>query len=525
MTRTATRKKLPIGIQTFRKIREEDCYYVDKTQHLLKLIDEGVHYFLSRPRRFGKSLLVDTLAELFAGNEGLFQGLYIHPLWDWSRSYPVVRFSFSDGLLKSPEGLESHIRAQLQDNQRRLGVQCTPPWDESVSLCLAQLIRLAHEKHGQRAVVLVDEYDKPILDNLGDRELARQMRDDLLDLFSVFKEHGEDIEFSLITGVSEFPKAALFSGLNNLEDITLLPDYSSLCGYTEQDLETVFAPELEGLDRDKIRHWYNGYNWLGEAVYNPFDVLLLLQDRLFRPWWFETGSPAFLIDLLMERQIYTPELSALQTDLSLLSSFDVDHIATEALLFQAGYLTIGDVEDVLGMQQYTLRYPNHEVETCLNLFLARALVKDPSAQNHNGMRLYRLLQANDFDGMQALFTAFYAGIPHAWHANNPIQEYEGYYASVFYSYFAGLGLDIVCEDMSSKGRLDMMVTFNRQYYLFEFKVVEETPKGRALDQIKERGYADKYAAAGWPIHLIGMEFSKESRSVVGFEVEHWEKNQ
>jgi hypothetical protein len=398
-------------------------------------------------------------------------------------------------------------------------VQCTPPWDESVSLCLAQLIQLAHERHGQRVVVVVDEYDKPILDNLKDKELARQMRDGLRDLYSVIKGQDAHIQFALITGVSKFSKVSLFSGLNNLEDITLNARFSALCGYTEADLDIVFTPELEDLDREQLRRWYNGYNWLGEAVYNPFDLLLLFKNRDFRPWWFETGSPTFLIDLLMERQIYTPELSALQTDLSLLSSFDVDYIATEALLFQAGYLTIAKVTQRGERTGYTLGYPNQEVQIALNELLAQTLTGERRQQVQRADRLYDLLLANDFQGMQTLFTAFHASIPHAWHDNNPIQVYEGYYASVFYSYFAALGLKIVCEDISSKGRLDMAVTFNQQYYLFEFKVVEESPEGRALEQIKARGYAEKYAADGWPIHLIGVEFSKESRSVVGFEVE------
>jgi hypothetical protein len=345
------------------------------------------------------------------------------------------------------------------------------------------------------------------------------MRDGLRDLYSVIKGQDAHIQFALITGVSKFSKVSLFSGLNNLEDITLNARFSALCGYTEADLDIVFTPELEDLDREQLRRWYNGYNWLGEAVYNPFDLLLLFKNREFRPWWFETGSPTFLIDLLMERQIYTPELSALQTDLSLLSSFDVDYIATEALLFQAGYLTIAKVTQRGERTGYTLGYPNQEVQIALNELLAQTLTGERRQQVQRADRLYDLLLANDFQGMQTLFTAFHASIPHAWHDNNPIQVYEGYYASVFYSYFAALGLKIVCEDISSKGRLDMAVTFNQQYYLFEFKVVEESPEGRALEQIKARGYAEKYAADGWPIHLIGVEFSKESRSVVGFEVE------
>ncbi len=284
----------------------------------------------------------------------------------------------------------------------------------------------------------------------------------------------------------------------------------------------MFASELPGLDREQIRHWYNGYNWTGESVYNPFDVLLLFRDRMFKPFWFETGTPTFLVDLLAQRQTFTPDLQRLVALDSLLSSFDVDFIPTEALMFQAGYLSIDRVEHRFGEYRYVLRYPNHEVYQSLSNSLLHAWT-GPAAQTNQTQRqkaqLGDLLQANNFAGMQQLFTAFFASIPHQWFTNNPIAQYEGYYASVFYSYFAALGLDITCEESSNAGRLDMAVKFNSQIYLVEFKVVELTPQGRALQQIITAGYANKYQASGQPIHLIGVEFSTASRSVVGFEVQ------
>jgi hypothetical protein len=512
---TTPRKKLPIGIQTFREIREEDCYYVDKTPHILRLVTEGKHYFLSRPRRFGKSLLVDTLAELFNGNEPLFRGLFAHDRWDWSVRYPVVRLSFAEGVLRGREELDRHIADQLRINQETLDLPC--PQEMSLGACFGELLRQAHARFGQRAVVLVDEYDKPILDNLDRPDTAREMREGLRNLYSVIKGRDADIKFTLLTGVSKFSKVSLFSGLNNLEDITLVAAHSSLCGYTERDLDAVFAPELEGLDRETIRAWYNGYNWLGEPVYNPFDMLLLFKNRLFRSWWFETGSPTFLIDLLLERRFFTPDLTRIQTSEDLLSSFDVQAIATEALLFQTGYLTITQAENLAENWFYTLGYPNKEVTQALNSSLLNALTKSGNAVPVQRHRLLTLLLANDFAGLRELFTAFYASIPHAWYDNSRIADYEGFYASVFYSYFASLGLRIVCEDITNRGRIDMTVEFNGQLYLFEFKVVEETPDGRALTQLQARGYADKYRAEGRPIHLIGVEFSKASRTVVGFD--------
>ena len=512
-----SRRFLPIGIQNLREIRERDAYYVDKTGFALRLIEQGKYYFLSRPRRFGKSLFLDTLAELFSGSEELFEGLYAQDHWDWSRRYPVIRLSFGSGVLQSREELDQRIRGLLYDNQQALDVECRDPQD--IIGCFGELIKQAHARHGERAVVLVDEYDKPILDNLTRPEVARELRDGLRNLYSVIKDGDPHLRFAFLTGVSKFSKVSLFSGLNNLVDITVSAENSAICGYTEADLERVFAPELEGLDRQAIREWYNGYNWTGEAVYNPFDLLLLFRERQYRPWWFETATPTFLVDLLTEREAFVPNLETLLTSERILSAFDVGDIAVEALLFQSGYLTIEREEQRFGEYWYRLRYPNREVYQSLNSSLLKAWTPDNQTTSRNKMSLGQLLESNDFQGMEQLFTAFFASIPNEWYANNPIARYEGYYASVFYAYFASLGLDIKCEESSNAGRLDMAVRFNEQLFLFEFKVVELVPEGRALEQIKARGYADKYRAEGRPIHLIGVEFSRERRAVAGFEVE------
>ena len=510
------RRLLPIGIQTFRELRERDCYYVDKTDFALRLIEQGKYYFLSRPRRFGKSLFLDTLAELFKGNEALFRDLYAHDRWDWERCYPVIRLSFGGGVVQNRSELDRRIRALLHKNRQALGVACRD--SDDVAGCFGELIEQAHATTGMPVVVLADEYDKPILDNLTRPVMAREIRDGLRNLYSVIKDSDAHIRFAFLTGVNKFSKVSLFSGLNNLNDITVDPDYSAICGYTEEDLDRVFAPELSGLDRDRIRHWYNGYNWTGEAVYNPFDALLLFQKRQFRPWWFETATPTFLVDLLTERQTWLPQLGQLQSDATLLSRFDVGDIATEALLFQTGYLTIAQEEQRFGEYWYRLRYPNQEVYQSLTNSLLKAWTPNGQAMFGNKRRLGELLLSNDFAAMEELFTAFYASIPGEWYTNNPIARYEGYYASVFYAYFASLGLDLTPEESSNAGRLDMALRFNGQVYLFEFKVVELASEGRALAQIKERGYAAKYQGDGCPIHLVGVEFSRERRTVVGFEV-------
>jgi len=512
-----TRKKLPIGIQTFSEIRTENYYYADKTDFCLKLASQGKYYFLSRPRRFGKSLLIDTIGELFAGNQTLFEDLYIYDRWDWSIKYPVIRISFGGGVVKNVEDLNDTIQGLLEVNQKALQIDCG---ELSAKRCFQTLIRNAHAQTGQRVVILVDEYDKPILDNLHKPEVAREIRDGLRNLYSVIKDSDAHVKFAMLTGVSKFSKVSLFSGLNNLDDITVDAPYSAICGYTDNDIDTIFAPELEGLNREQIRHWYNGYNWTGTSVYNPFDVLLLFEKRQFQAHWFETGSSTFLVDLLTQRESWLPELSQFQTNLDLLSSFDVDEISTEALMFQAGYLTIASVHEEFGEIFYQLCYPNHEVYQSLSnallkrwgggLQISQKLIRQKQSLGH-------LLIKNDFTSMKDLFTAFFASIPHDWYRNNPIAQYEGYYASVFYSYFAALGLEIILEDVTNYGRIDMTVKFNENIYLFEFKVVEFFPEGKALQQLIDKNYAQKYQALCQPIHLIGVEFSKESRSVIGFE--------
>ena len=512
-----TKRRLPIGLQTFREVREKNCYYVDKTAYIRRLLDEGKHYFLSRPRRFGKSLFLDTLKELFEGNEPLFEGLAVHDDWDWSVSHPVLRLDFSSGSYQGPDDLRLELAAQLEALEEAAGIPGRP--DAPAAARFRRLIQALHRQAGEPVAVLVDEYDKPILDALDVPDIARANRDLLRGLYATVKFSDADIRFTFITGVSKFSKVSLFSGLNNLKDITLGPRYSAVCGYTDADLEDVFAAELPGLDRDRIREWYNGYSWLGaEKVYNPYDILLLFDERKFAAHWFETGTPAFLVRTLLDRRVRTTALDDMVGSSDLLSTFDVDDMATEALLFQTGYLTITGEEDLGGKILYRLGYPNREVRQSLNERLLRALSPDPSRQGERDIRLYELLRANDFAGIRTFFESFFAAIPYEWHTKNDIASYEGYYASVFYSHFAALGLDVTVEDSGSSGRLDMAVCFNRNVYLFEFKVLERAGEGAAMAQLKQRRYADQYRALQQPIHLIAVEFSSETRNLAAFDV-------
>ena len=509
------KRKLPIGIQTFRQICEEGYYYVDKTAYARRIEDDaGKHYFLSRPRRFGKSLFVDTLKELYEGHETLFRGLAIHDEWDWSRRHPVVRLDFSGGNFRKRGLLEESATAQIEDIGRRLGAGTH---GGSAPVRFRRLIEGLHERAGRRVVVLVDEYDKPILDALDEPDIAKANRDDLRGLYGTIKSCDAHVELTFITGVSKFSKVSLFSDLNNLIDLTVDPDYSAICGYTEADLDAVFAPELPGLDREEIRAWYNGYRWLGaETVYNPFALLKLFRSREFEAHWFETATPRFLVDTLIRRGFAAPDLERIHASAALLSAFDVDVMAPEALLFQTGYLTIVDAERRDGRRLYRLGYPNREVRRGLNESLLDALAPNWRSAD-NGGALRQRLAAQDWAGVEALFRRLLAGIPHDWHRRNDIARYEGYWSSVFYAWFQSALDGVAVEEATSRGRLDLAVRLGANVYLFEFKVAERAERGAALAQLQARRYADKYRVPGRAVHLIGVEISAKSRDVVAFE--------
>ena len=508
--------RLPTGIQTFREIRETDCYYVDKTGYALKLAQGGKHYFLSRPRRFGKSLFLDTLKELFQGSQSLFVGLEAHDRWDWSVSFPVVRLDFGGLNATKPGDLEEDVLAQLLNLESAAGMRAR---HTSGPRRFEDLVRTLHRDSGQRVCVLVDEYDKPILDSLENPDLARANREYLRGLYGMIKSCDAHIRFCFLTGVSKFSKGSLFSGLNNLNDITLDERYAAICGYTEDDVDTVFAAELPGLDRDQIREWYKGYSWglAADKVYNPFDLLLLFDKRAFKPWWFQTGTPRFLVETLIKRNISTASLDGMLVSEDDLGKFEVDNIAPEALLFQTGYLTIGGQETRRGQLRYRLVYPNREVSQSLNTSLLAYLTgTDPCREQHLDA-LDEFLARGDLTGLERRIRALFESIPYEWHTRNEIARYEGYYASVFYGYISGLDVEATVEDSSNRGRLDMAVQAGSHVYLFEFKAWDESRSGTALAQLRERDYAAKYRHLGLPIHLVGVEFDTRTRNVGAFE--------
>ena len=517
------RRRLPIGIQDFRTIREGDFYYIDKTPLIRDLVEQGRFYFLSRPRRFGKSLLLDTLRSLFEGSEELFRGLDIHGHWDWSVRNPLVRLSF-DGKYNEPEDVERSVLNQLAIIERNAGLP-SDSVPETGPERFQDLLDRLHHATGRQVVVLVDEYDKPILDALEAPDLAKANRDYLRGFYGIIKGSAEHVRFVFVTGVSMFSKVSLFSGLNNLEDISLDPRYATVCGYTDADLDAVFAPELPGLDRDEVRRWYNGYHWRGkEKVYNPFDVLLLFRNREFRSWWFETGSPEFLYRTLVERQVSPMSLERRVSDAGLVSKFDVGDIGTDALLFQTGYLTIAE-ESWDGVEAvYTLDYPNFEVCRSLNHGLLEYATRRVREAVDRGKELARLLSENDFDGFGERLQAYLSGIPHQWYDGGQIERYEAHYAGMLYMAFRSIGLDLRAEDSSSHGRADMVVFHMGQVFVLEFKMASgeedmERMLDRAIAQIRDRGYAEKYRYRGEPIHLVGMVFGGGERNLLDIRAE------
>jgi len=512
-------KKLPIGIQTFSELISGGYYYVDKTPLIAELVDSGKYYFLARPRRFGKSLLVSTLKSAFSGEQALFNGLYLQDHWDWRVVYPVIAISFGRGVVSSEKMLEERFLAMLNEIAQFHGVSLI---EQDLANRFAELIQQLRAKFQQQVVILIDEYDKPILDNIENPELAVNIREGLRNLYSVIKDSDAYVKFALLTGVSKFSKVSLFSGLNNLKDISLDSRYATLCGYTLAEIKTVFAERLAGVDFAKLAEWYNGYNFLGEKVYNPFDVLLYLDQRLFKNYWFETGSSSFLIKRVRERQYSLPDFENVVMDEAMLSSFDVNDIGLENLLFQTGYLTITRVEELGGERFYYLTYPNREVKASLNGYLLRDLTQAPaSVVAGHQIQLYKALSEANFVKLEQTLVALFAAIPNDWYRKNQLACYEGYYASIVYSCFAALGLKVIAEDATNQGRIDLTVMLADKVFIIEFKVLDDAKKqGRALAQIKARNYSQKYAGFENRLFLVGIEFDKNQRNIDFFT---WEE--
>ncbi len=503
-------RKLPIGIQTFSKIREEDYLYIDKTKEALNLIGDYDYIFLSRPRRFGKSLFLDTLQNIFESSRELFKELYIYDKWDWSIKYPVIKISWG-GDFKTLQSTKETAMLLLKENQQRLNIECEI---QSPTGCFRELIQKCYEKYNQKVVVLIDEYDKPILDNLDNIDRAKENRDFLRGIYIQLKESDRYIKFAFLTGISKFSKASIFSGLNNLVDISLMPKYGNICGYTHENLENEFIEYSRDFDLERVREWYNGYYFLKDRIYNPFDILRLFDSGVYKNYWWESGQSYSLIEMLKRGDYYIPELENLVVSDDLLNSFEIESLKLEVLLYQAGYLTIKEkFIDFDETTSYKLTVPNKEVQISLNKLIIEYLTN--KIDNEKRREIFLSLKEADLDEFKAQLESLFASIAYNNYVKNTISSFEGYYASVVYAYLASLGVKTVAEDVTNRGRVDMTLFIDDKIYIIEFKV---DSKG-ALEQIKNRGYHKKYIDKNRELYLIGIEFDSTEKNISGFE---WE---
>ncbi len=513
------RMPMPVGIQDFKSLREGGYLYIDKTERIYSLLPKGYKetakfppYFLSRPRRFGKSLLLSTIRYLFEGEKDLFKGLWIYDKWDWSELYPVILVSMPNA--RNIEELERRLSKVLIDSAREVSVDIDTDEIDCVNI-IRDVVISSNEKYGRKVVILIDEYDRPILDNIEKKEVAKDMRDYLRGFYGSLKDLDEYIKFLLITGVTRFSRAGIFSGLNNLKDISLDPRFGNIVGITQEELEEYLVPYINecGGNMEEIKEWYNGYNFLAGSLYNPFDVLKYVDNGCdIQNYWFETGTPTFLIKVIEMGGFYLPQLDNVIVGKEMMDRFDVENIRPEVLLFQAGYLTIKEViKSPRGTTMYRLKVPNKEVEISLgDTFLEHLAISDKRIREELEDRLYVSLLEGRIEEIKQLIKRLFESIPYNYHTRSPIGRYEGYYASVLFAFFFGTGLKIQGEDTSRIGRSDITVFAKDKIYIIEIKTDADEP---AIKQIKERKYYEKYLGMGRKIYLIGINISSKDRKV------------
>jgi hypothetical protein len=506
-------KILPIGIQTLVEIRAKNGIYVDKTQLVHQLVTGGKYYFLSRPRRFGKSLTISTLKELYLGNKPIFEGLWIYDKWDWSKTNPVLHFSF-DTMNYHRQSLEIALSKEIKYWAKHYKIRLV---ETDFQEQFKELLEKLSKKHGKIAL-LIDEYDKPIIDYLekSDFEQSKVNRLILRDFYSVLKNADTSLELVFITGISKFAKVSLFSHLNNLTDITLSKEYAAITGYTQTELEFYFddylkrcATELQ-LSREAllshIKIWYDGYTWDGVTeVYNPFGTLHFLADRQFKNYWFATGNPNFLIDQMRKHARFDVENSVVNS--RILDKYDIENITLIPLLFQTGYLTIKSMDAMTG--DMVLDYPNKEVRESMYEFLIDDLSKNVH-RLHTGHTIEDLNQAfltKDLPKVKNMLNALLADLPHETFE----QQREGLYHGLIHLVFSYLGTFVNSEVHSALGRADTVVQTLTDIFIFEFKFNKTAQE--ALDQIEKNNYAHKYQTSGKTITGIGVNFNSDKRAI------------
>lgn len=504
-------RKYPIGLQSFRKIREGGYVYIDKTEIIHRLIKTGQYYFLSRPRRFGKSLLVDTIEELFKGSKELFEGLSIYNNWDWNIAHPVIRFSFANIGIKT-RGLEAAINGALEENANRLGIALTKV---NYDLRFRELIEKAAQKGN--VVILIDEYDKPIIDFLDEPEAMEDNRSVMKNFYSVLKDSDSHIRFLLMTGVSQFSHVSVFSDLNNLRNITLVSKFAGIAGITQTELEENFASEILELKKQRpdilseIKDWYNGYTWdMLSWVYNPFSLLNFMDEPKFRNYWFASGTPSFIARQLKKDGVY--DVENIQLGELDLSTFEADSPNLGSLLFQTGYLTIKNISP--SGQVYQMGFPNREVRNSLLdglLSIYRGVY--PSGSMPLIEAIQKVLREGDIVELIKQLNTLIACIPYDhWNA-----ETESIFNVITFLTFKFSGVDVTSEVHSARGRCDLLVNTEQFIYVMELKL--DGTADEALQQIKRKGYLAPYVGDTRKKLAVGISFSSENREVAEYQIE------
>jgi hypothetical protein len=510
-------QKLPIGIQSFKKLREGDFLYVDKTEEIYKLITSGNVFFLSRPRRFGKSLLMSAMEAVFKGEKELFEGLYIYDKWDWSQQYPVIRLDFGGRAYSNGEELKQSLTSFVEltaKSHQLLLEECTLP-DK-----FRELIEKLHQTTNRKVVILIDEYDKPITDHLSDPEIAEANRQILRSFYQVLKAADDHLRFVFLTGVSKFAKVSIFSGLNSPNDITMDSKYAAICGYTQEELESCFTAHIREMAAyhnqtveeilSAIRYWYNGYSWDGEtSVYNPYSTLLLFDKKIFIDHWFASGTPTFLVNIIKEHNDAAAFLEPSKIYASDLNSYDYSRLNTQLLLFQTGYLTVKRIASAFFSNDpvYNVGVPNEEVRVAMTKYLVGSYVDYPvskisAMRDAMAQHLYESSPVELEQGLRELF----ARIPYQLHVPR-----EAYYHSLMLLWLNLLGFKVDAEVPTDRGRLDAVWTWGDRVVIAEVKYsAEETPDAlieKAFTQIRARRYHERYAGEGKRITLLAVAFA------------------
>lgn len=514
-----SRTKYPIGLQDFEKIILGGYTYIDKTQYIYQLIAEANPYFLSRPRRFGKSLLISTFAALFSGKRHLFKNLWIDQSdWEWIE-YPIIRLDMSTISNRTPQIFEADLIRALKKNASEYGIALS---GVSAANCLEDLISQLSSR--QKAVVLIDEYDKALIDNIENLETATENRRILRDFYAILKALDKDLKFIFLTGVTQFSKVSIFSGLNNLNDLTMSNDFSTLLGYTRQELEHYFAIDVEKVAEanqlttaecyQQIREWYNGYKFSknGETVYNPFSTLKLLSSKDFASHWFETGTPTFLIKLLQIREFDLINIEQYEIAAEDFNTFEIEDLPMLPLLYQTGYLTIKAFDPQINT--YRLGYPNREVGQSFTASILRHFATSKANTADHLSQIYRNFSANPWDYARffVLFAELLALMPYDLYLKQ-----EKHYQSLFYLIIKLAGISVSAEVHTQRGRVDAVIEMKNKIILFEFKLNENAAK--AIEQIKKKKYFQSYHDKKIPIYLVGINFNSQLRTMDDWHVE------